>query len=72
MNVGVIPARLGSSRFPKKILAEINGKPMVIQTAERASKSKNLDRLIIVKFSTASFQSWRKKFYSKNRVNFKL
>ncbi|MBT6712075.1 MAG: 3-deoxy-manno-octulosonate cytidylyltransferase, partial [Candidatus Marinimicrobia bacterium] len=29
MVVGVIPARLGSSRFPKKILAPLAGKPMV-------------------------------------------
>ena len=29
MNIGVIPARLGSTRFPKKILAELNGKPLV-------------------------------------------
>ena len=47
MNLGVIPARLHSTRFPKKILTDINGKPMVIQTAEQISKSKSLDRLII-------------------------
>lgn len=45
--IGIIPARLHSTRFPKKILADINGKPMVIRTAERVSKCKNLDRLII-------------------------
>lgn len=47
MKLGVIPSRLHSTRFPQKILADVNGKPMVINTAERVSKSKSLDRLII-------------------------
>jgi len=29
----IIPARIGSSRFPNKVLADINGIPMVIRTA---------------------------------------
>ena len=45
--MGVIPARLHSTRFPKKILIDIDGKPMVIRTAEQASKAKNLDKVII-------------------------
>jgi len=35
----IIPARHASSRFPGKPLAEIAGKPMVVQVAERARKS---------------------------------
>ena len=35
----VIPARLGSTRLPRKPLADINGKPMVIRVAERAQQS---------------------------------
>jgi 3-deoxy-manno-octulosonate cytidylyltransferase (CMP-KDO synthetase) len=30
----IIPARIGSSRFPNKVLADINGIPMVIRTAK--------------------------------------
>lgn len=45
--IGIIPARLHSTRFPKKILTDINGKPMVIHTAQQASKAKNLDKVII-------------------------
>ncbi|HHH19367.1 MAG TPA: 3-deoxy-manno-octulosonate cytidylyltransferase [Campylobacterales bacterium] len=30
----IIPARIGSSRFPNKVLADINGIPMVIRTAQ--------------------------------------
>ena len=40
MNLGIIPARLNSKRFPKKILAEINNKPMVIHTAEKVLESR--------------------------------
>ena len=57
MKLGVIPARLHSTRFPKKILTDINGKPMVIQTAERVSKSKNLDRLIIAIDNEETFEA---------------
>jgi 3-deoxy-manno-octulosonate cytidylyltransferase (CMP-KDO synthetase) len=35
----VIPARLGSTRLPRKPLADIGGKPMVIRVAERAMQS---------------------------------
>lgn len=33
-----IPARLNSSRFPKKILTPINGKPLIIHVLEQAQK----------------------------------
>jgi 3-deoxy-manno-octulosonate cytidylyltransferase (CMP-KDO synthetase) len=38
----VIPARLGSSRLPRKPLADIAGKPMVVRVAEQAKKSNAL------------------------------
>ena len=47
MVVGVIPARLGSSRFPKKILAPLAGKPMVVHAVEQAQKSEKLDKIIL-------------------------
>ena len=47
MIVGIIPARLGSKRFPKKILADIDGKPMVVHVAERAKQSKLLEKVIL-------------------------
>ncbi|GAB3268211.1 3-deoxy-manno-octulosonate cytidylyltransferase [Chitinimonas naiadis] len=37
--VALIPARLASTRFPEKPLADIGGKPMVIRTIEQALKS---------------------------------
>ena len=48
MIVGIIPARIGSKRFPKKILADIDGKPMVVHVAERAMQSKLLEKEIKV------------------------
>ena len=36
----IIPARLSSSRLPRKALADIHGKPMVVRVAEQAAKSK--------------------------------
>ena len=47
MVVGIIPARIGSTRFPKKILADIEGKPMIAHVAERALEAEMLDKVII-------------------------
>ncbi len=44
---GVIPARLGSTRFPEKVLRLIAGKPMIQHVWERASKAKALAELIV-------------------------
>lgn len=40
----IIPARLASNRFPNKVLADINGLPMVVATAKRVE---NLDEVAI-------------------------
>jgi 3-deoxy-manno-octulosonate cytidylyltransferase (CMP-KDO synthetase) len=45
--VVVIPARLGSTRLPKKALVDIAGKPMVCWVAERAMAARNVDRVIV-------------------------
>lgn len=45
--VGVIPARYASTRFPGKVLARINDKPMIFWVHEGASKSKRLDDLYV-------------------------
>ena len=47
MIVGILPARIGSKRLPKKILADIDGKPMVVHVAERAMQSKLLEKVIL-------------------------
>ncbi|HET9697822.1 MAG TPA: 3-deoxy-manno-octulosonate cytidylyltransferase [Terriglobales bacterium] len=45
--VAIIPARLGSTRLPRKILREISGKPMISWVYEAARGSKLLDEVIV-------------------------
>lgn len=45
--LGVIPARLKSSRLFEKPLADICGKPMVYWVYEQAKKSKNCDEIVV-------------------------
>ncbi|MCW8837780.1 MAG: 3-deoxy-manno-octulosonate cytidylyltransferase [Thiovulaceae bacterium] len=40
----IIPARLASTRFPQKVLADIGGLPMVVRTAR---KVQHLDRVVV-------------------------
>lgn len=40
----IIPARLASSRFPQKVLADIGGLPMVVRTAKKVA---HLDRVVV-------------------------
>jgi 3-deoxy-manno-octulosonate cytidylyltransferase (CMP-KDO synthetase) len=46
-SVGIIPARYEASRFTGKVLADIEGKPMIQHVWERAKKARLLDDLII-------------------------
>ena len=47
MNLGIIPARLDSKRFPRKIIHPLNGKPIIQHVYDNAKKSKYLDKLVI-------------------------
>ena len=47
MKVGVVPARLNSKRLPRKILADLNGKPLIAHVMERALEAKSLDKVIL-------------------------
>jgi 3-deoxy-manno-octulosonate cytidylyltransferase (CMP-KDO synthetase) len=40
----VIPARIGSTRFPRKVLVEIEGVPIVVWTARRGAQ---VDRVVV-------------------------
>jgi 3-deoxy-manno-octulosonate cytidylyltransferase (CMP-KDO synthetase) len=42
----MIPARLGSTRFPNKPLADINGKTMIVRVCEQAAKIKNAEIIV--------------------------
>ncbi len=45
--IGVIPARFASTRFPAKVLAKIDGKPLIWHVWEKAASCKELDRVLI-------------------------
>ena len=45
--VGVIPARLASTRLPRKVLREIAGKPMLAWVYEAAKRCRQLDDVIV-------------------------
>ena len=59
--IGIIPVRLNSIRFPRKVLAKKTGKTLVQHVWENVSKCKNIDRLVIagdnqeIKKETESF-----------------
>jgi 3-deoxy-manno-octulosonate cytidylyltransferase (CMP-KDO synthetase) len=42
----IIPARLASTRFPRKALADLRGRPMIVRVAERARES-GADRVCV-------------------------
>ncbi len=45
--VAIVQARIGSSRFPKKVLAEINNQPMILRQLSRIRQSRYIDEIII-------------------------
>lgn len=45
--LGVIPARLGSTRLSEKILRSINGKTMIQHVWERARQAKRLETVVV-------------------------
>ena len=45
--VGIIQARLGSSRFPGKVLDQIEGKPMLWHVVNRTQKASSLDQIVV-------------------------
>jgi 3-deoxy-manno-octulosonate cytidylyltransferase (CMP-KDO synthetase) len=62
--VAIIPARLASTRLPRKILREIAGKPMLAHVYEAVKKSPLLREVIIATdseevFQMARSQGWR-------------
>lgn len=47
MKAAIIQARMGSTRLPEKVLADILGKPMVQRVIERVKAAMLLDRVIL-------------------------
>jgi len=53
--IGLIPARLASTRLPGKVLLDIAGKPMVQHVYERARQSQYLSEVIVATDSAEVF-----------------
>jgi spore coat polysaccharide biosynthesis protein SpsF (cytidylyltransferase family) len=45
--VAVIQARCGSTRFPRKVLAPLQGRPMLAHIIERVSRATLVDRVVV-------------------------
>jgi len=50
--IGIIPARMGSSRFPNKPLAKIHGIPMIEHVYRRSAMSKSLEDIHVATCDT--------------------
>jgi spore coat polysaccharide biosynthesis protein SpsF (cytidylyltransferase family) len=46
MVIAIVQARLNSTRFPNKVLADINGKPMIVHVLERAKRIEGVDLVV--------------------------
>ena len=60
MKIGVVPARLNSTRLPQKILADLNGKPLIAHVMGRALEAKSLDKVILAVDSEETFKALEK------------
>jgi len=47
LRLGIVPARLASTRFPEKVIQDIDGIPMICHTLKQVEKCKKLDRIFV-------------------------
>ncbi len=52
--IGLIQARVSSSRLPGKVLADLGGMPMILFMVARVRRAKMLDRVVVVTSEEAS------------------
>lgn len=45
--VGIVQARMGSTRLPGKVLADIGGKPMLERVLERLARANRVDEVVV-------------------------
>jgi len=59
--VVIIPARLKSTRLPRKMLAELDGKPLIAHVYEQACQVSKIKRVIVATDSQEIFEVIKKK-----------
>ena len=47
MTLAIVQARMGSTRFPGKVIQEVNGLPLVLHTVRRLTKCALIDAIIV-------------------------
>jgi spore coat polysaccharide biosynthesis protein SpsF len=52
--LAIVQARLSSSRFPRKVLGDLHGAPMVLRQLERISHCTRLDQLVVATSTESS------------------
>jgi len=55
--IGIIPARLESSRLPRKVLADICGLPMIVHVFRRCQQARELDEVYVATDNTEIAQT---------------
>ncbi len=53
-NVAIIQARMGSRRFPGKVLADLAGEPLLARVVERTRLSRRLDQVLVATSQSSS------------------
>ena len=46
--IAVIPARLAATRFPNKLIQDLGGKPVIVQTYLATKKTELFDEVYVV------------------------
>ncbi len=62
--IAVIPARLASTRLPRKMLREIAGEPLVAQTYQAVRRCPQLDEVVVATDSDEIFQFCRQRGFT--------
>ena len=47
MIAAIIQARVGSTRFPGKVFAEIDGEPLIFHVVDRLKWSKRIEKIVL-------------------------
>src|SRR5687767_15805610 len=61
--VAIIPARIASTRLPRKVLREIAGQPMLARVYEAARQAAGLERVIVATDSEEVMSACRERGY---------